>query len=362
MLTFHSIAHFAQSEGAGHFYHYHRAVQKALEGKVHDLTVYVPLDAHFEELPKGWKKWFNSFYNRKNRKKFWNDCKNLFRRPSKGRRIFFIEFFGRRDFFLYGCAALLFARKEDIFWILYRDDLTIRRSKDLKVIRFISTLLQWRFRDHFIPLTDSELLADYYKNWFSIRPQVLPILYTEVAPLSPKSQDHLVCTWLGSPREEKGAPEIARLVQLPDPAAARVELEISGAAYFPTIKNQIRVTLRKAYLTEAEYYQSLRKSDVVLLPYDPDKYRLRTSGVFIEAILAGKIPLVKRGSWLAYELNRFGLEELIVDWHNPLFFSNLFSIVRDENVILKLSTMQAAYLSFHGEENFARSLSALIHQ
>jgi hypothetical protein len=144
--TFHSIAYFAQNEGAGHFYHYHRAVQKAMELHLNQVSVYVPQNADFAETPPGWKKWFNSFYNRRNRKKFWKDCVRLFQQPSTTSRIFFIEFFGRRDFLLYSLAATLFAGKKDLFWILYRDDLTIRRKKDLKVIRLFSKLLKWKFK------------------------------------------------------------------------------------------------------------------------------------------------------------------------------------------------------------------------
>lgn len=362
MRTFHSIAYFAQSEGAGHFYHYHRAIQKAMELSGAQVTVYVPLNSHFDETPQGWKKWFSPFYNRRNRKKFWNDCKNLFRQKSHGERIFFIEFFGRRDFFLYGLAAFLYARKQDLLWTLYRDDLSIRRKKDLKVICLVSRLLQWRFKKRFLPLTDSELLADYYHHWFLKRPTVLPILYAPLQAPPPKAHTKIICSWLGAPRPEKGALEIAHLVQLQGPLSERIELEVSGATYFPPVKNQIQISLRKAFLTEEEYYHSLHRSDVVLLPYDPEKYRRRTSGVFVEAILAGKIPLVKAGSWLAYELNRFELQELIVDWNHLQFFSHLLSLVQDKTLIKKLHSMRQAYLAFHGEENFARSLHRLFEK
>jgi len=360
MKSFHSIAYFAQHEGIGHFYHYHCAVQKAMSQILKDVSVYVPQNADFANMPSGWKKWFSPFYNRRSRKKFWKECVQLFRQPASHSRVFFIEFFGRRDFVLYALAALLFGRKHDAFWVLYRDDLTIRRKKDLKTIRFFSKLLKWKYQTRFLPLTDSELLADYYQKWFGAKPTVLPVLYAHYRPIQMEHKEKLVCTWLGNPRPEKGANEIARLVQVLDPAAEKITLDVSGATYFPPVKNLINIRLRKAFLSEEEYYAALSQSDIVLLPYDPQKYQRRTSGVFVEAILAGKIPLVKEGSWLAHELKRFHLHELIINWDDPHFFTHLLSLHQDQKMLTKLQAMQQAYLAFHGEVNFAQSLHALL--
>ncbi|MCP5469835.1 MAG: hypothetical protein H7A36_04945 [Chlamydiales bacterium] len=355
--TFHSIAYFAQNEGTGHFYHYHKSIQEALSSTL-DTTVYVPLSSYFACTPQNWKKWFNPFFNKQSRKKFWKDCVRLFKQPSSGRRIFFIEFFGRRDFYLYALAAALFAKKNDEIWVLYRDDLTIRRKKDLKVIRFWSKILQRRC--NFKPFTDNELLADYYRDWFGKRPTVLPILYASYSPVKLIEKEKLICIWLGNPRPDKGATQIARLVEIEDPASSRVELNISGATYLPPVKNGVNIQLRKVSLTEEEYAQALSCCDVVLLPYDPKLYKMRTSGVFVEAILAGKIPVVREGSWLAHELLRFDLHELIVDWEAPNFFSHLFELVKAPKMLHKLEVMQKAYLAFHGKDNFAQSLKDLI--
>jgi len=356
--TFHSIAYFAQNESSGHFYHYHKSVQEALKPHLAHVAVYVPKNSHFVNPPQHWQKWFSPFYNKSNRKKFWKDCVRLFRQKSDGKRIFFIEFFGRRDFFLYSMAAFLFAKKNDTLWVLYRDDLTIRNKKDLRMIRFCSKLLKKKC--DLKPLTDNELLADYYSPWFGQRPTVLPILTAKHSPFKVSKKKKLVCSWLGNPRPDKGAHEIAHLVEIEDPASSKIELSVSGATFFPPIKNQVDLQLRRVALAEDEYFEALSRSDVILLPYCPRLYKQRTSGVFVEAILMGKVPVVKAGSWLAHELSRFDLDELILDWNAPDFFSNLFVIVSDSKIITKLKKMQEAYLAFHGEDNFAKSLQKVV--
>ena len=54
--------------------------------------------------------------------------------------------------------------------------------------------------------------------------------------------------------------------------------------------------------------------DFVLLPYDKKIYAECNLGIFVEAIVAGKITLVSADTWMAYELNKFKLTELVIDW------------------------------------------------
>lgn len=360
MFSFHSIAQNANNE-SGHFFHYQLFCQRAIEKKVTAFHAYLPLNAELSEVPPGWKKWFHPFFNRRNRSLFWKDCRRLFQQPSTEGRIFFIEFFARKDFRLFALAALLHGKRKDAIWVFYRDDLTVRRKKDLAVIRFFSKCLAWKFKKRFVPLTDSELLANYYQSWFGKRPAVLPIPHTHFCPsLSFAKNERLVCTWLGPPRPEKGAKEISKLVQIQDPLSSRIQLDISGATLFPSVTNQVELHLRKALLTEEEYFDSLFKSDVVLLPYDPEKYKWRTSGPFVEAIVAGKMPLVKKGSWLAYELERFDLSELIVDWENPDFFTHLLTLFQSSEIREKLKRMQSAYAEWHSQKKFASIFQELL--
>ena len=113
-------------------------------------------------------------------------------------------------------------------------------------------------------------------------------------------------------------------------------------------------------LSREEYLTWLLGSDIILLPYDPIIYRMATSGIFVEAVCAGKIPLVKKGSWLAHELIKFDLTELIVDWENPLFFSHLTFLIKSVKIREKLEIMQLTYQQFHSVESFSMKMHEIM--
>ena len=55
-----------------------------------------------------------------------------------------------------------------------------------------------------------------------------------------------------------------------------------------------------------EYYEILARADIVVLPYDPELYSRRSSGVLNEAVIAGKVTVVPKGSWLASQVSPTG--------------------------------------------------------
>jgi hypothetical protein len=57
---------------------------------------------------------------------------------------------------------------------------------------------------------------------------------------------------------------------------------------------------------EAEYRYLMAHSDIILLPYTGARYRTDSSGIFAEAVAAGKISIVPEGSSMAHEAKRVG--------------------------------------------------------
>ncbi|BBA79399.1 hypothetical protein RGRSB_0873 [cyanobacterium endosymbiont of Rhopalodia gibberula] len=70
-----------------------------------------------------------------------------------------------------------------------------------------------------------------------------------------------------------------------------------------------KVFLIKEAMSPDDYYQLLGEADIIILPYNTDSYRVRSSGVLTEALAAGKPVVVPNNSWLAkqVDLSRAGI-------------------------------------------------------
>ncbi len=255
--------------------------------------------------------------------------------------LYFIESFKIVDLsFL--LLALLFLKRQDRFLLLFRyglRSLCWEKWISLFLIKGLSRYNQVHF------LTDSELIAAEYEKEGGVKLQVVPIPHTHVRKQKAmRKSDKLICYWPGEPRPSKGLSEIKQLTERMD--RERFELV---AVRSSELKN---AHLIKDYLTREEYLFYLERSDLVLLPYDPLVYQKGTSGIFVEAVCLGKMPLVKEGSWLAYELRKYELDELIVEWQDPDFFTKLEELYASENVRKKLSWMSSEYNHFHTQASF----------
>lgn len=87
----------------------------------------------------------------------------------------------------------------------------------------------------------------------------------------------------------------------PGIAEARGELEKYSTHF---------VQLIKAAQSKQAYYALLASVDIVLLPYDPARYRCRSSGIFCQAVGAGKIPIIPRHSSMENELMQLGVRHV----------------------------------------------------
>ena len=65
-------------------------------------------------------------------------------------------------------------------------------------------------------------------------------------------------------------------------------------------------------LSREVYLRYLNESDAILLPYNIWNYQYSSSGIFIEAVSAGKVPLVSDGLWISGELKKHDLEGRII--------------------------------------------------
>ncbi len=103
-------------------------------------------------------------------------------------------------------------------------------------------------------------------------------------------------------------------------------------------------------------------SDVILLPYDSAIYAARTSGIFCEAISAGKLTVVIDGIWIASELRRHKLDELIIDRHGDNLAERVFQLHEDAEVRRKIVEMQMAYRALHNTHGFTSALECVYQE
>lgn len=215
-------------------------------------------------------------------------------------------------------------------------------------------------------LTDSDILKRDLDRFFQGQIKVMPIPHIGIsqqvrnsnasASLKKRFSKVVLCWWPGSPRIEKGLQLIENLMQELSTKESSVRLllpfGISNKNKFPN--NSIN------FLPEAlprEQYEALMNEvDIILLPYDPREYGERTSGIFVEAIANGVITLVTEKTWMAKELEFYGIENLIIPWHSESLLQEIIRISKSNEIKKKIKLMQRQYLEKHGEFAYSKKM------
>ena len=163
-------------------------------------------------------------------------------------------------------------------------------------------------------VTDSPILQGRYEVILRQPVTLLPVVVSRRAAESSKPPGSPPCfASLGNAREDKGFPEVLAAVDsLCDSAIkARFALQSSdpdrrsaaALADFRSVSSE-HVRLWDHPLSDDAYLRLLREADVLLLPYRSETYRERTSGVFCEALSAGKPVIVSQGSLMGLQVSR----------------------------------------------------------
>jgi glycosyltransferase involved in cell wall biosynthesis len=129
----------------------------------------------------------------------------------------------------------------------------------------------------------------------------------------------LTASYLGDARIEKGyalLPGVVEALEQNYVAPGRVKFVIQSnfnvAGGEPTIPGArarlqafgLAVKCLQDPLSNEAYYDVLAGADIVLLPYDPLRYRLRSSGILVEAMAAGKVVVTTDEGWLGHYAQR----------------------------------------------------------
>jgi len=254
--------------------------------------------------------------------------------------------------------------------LLFRRDLDEQGSDATVGARAGASLLRQALSDFYASpgserirlFTDSDNLTEEHAQILRRRFQTAPIpVDTALFGKRPAANDVATVLYLGDARTEKGyasIPAVARALR-GELAEGRIRMIIQSNFNVPggepgiaaardflsTLPNV--VLLRKA-MTEQEYNEYLLRADLILLPYQANRYVSRTSGILAEAICAGVPAVVPPGTWLAEQVRRHGAG-VVYDALDPEGPARAVSeaLAGIESLRARAEDRRAAYAQFH---------------
>ena len=154
-------------------------------------------------------------------------------------------------------------------------------------------------------------------------PRALPERFLEASPAAAEADGPMVVSFVGGARSERGCALIPEVVKRCAGTGVEFFIQVrSGlergvdASALAALAALPHVRVVRGALDYEAYYRAIGKS-VVLLPYQPNEYRWRDSGVYHEAKLLDAPVLVTAGTWMADDVRALGnglvIEKFSVD-------------------------------------------------
>ncbi len=245
-------------------------------------------------------------------------------------------------------------------WTIHRYD--YRSDIEIHAYRMINFLGRWALgRNKMVGLTDSSDLSLFLKEKLKVTFKVLPIPHTahvsnEVASAAAAE----LILWLpGQALPSKGVERIQFLLKQSTARAGMTVIRVASGPALSSTQGGPRLERVPNGVTDPEYSILMQNCQVVLLPYDSDSYSRRTSGVFVEAVIAGRLPITTRGTWMAKQLAQADLEECILDWSSSDVIETIWNLTHNKDTRRKLSVLRTQYVSLHSHAGYAEMLQQL---
>lgn len=219
--------------------------------------------------------------------------------------------------------------------------------------------------------SDSARLSAQLERLTRLPVETFPIPHTsEAHGGGPRAPGPLRVVSLGNARDEKGILELfdaARILELRGDGQG-LELVLQANDPHPEIAPAVERfamepppnvrLVRQALSTEA-YAGLLASADIVATPYWRDIYEARTSGVFLEAVAAGKPVICTAETWMADELARAGGGAGVVTRdRDPAALAAALIEARDRfaELSVKAAAERLKWRAFHNPGRFAEVL------
>jgi glycosyltransferase involved in cell wall biosynthesis len=161
--------------------------------------------------------------------------------------------------------------------------------------------------------------ADQFHRLLGVKPYVLPsplgaherraqIAANVGLPLA----GPMVVSFIAGSRRERGAMHIPDVVKLCKALDIRFFIQVKDdedpevdLRQLTALRGLPNVELHEGVLERDAYHDAIARS-VVLIPYAPNRYQWRSSGVYVEAKFLGAPVIVAAGSWFAEEVKSLG--------------------------------------------------------
>ncbi|MEZ5558729.1 MAG: hypothetical protein R3E86_09350 [Pseudomonadales bacterium] len=220
--------------------------------------------------------------------------------------------------------------------------------------------------------SENDLLTEHLEKLLRLKVTTLHIPPASVQRRrSAETLDSCVnVAYLGAARTEKGFNQLPDMISeiLRDGAAAEVRFHIQATpqmlGYTDDVRDAIdrlraiddeRLTLVTAPLSQAEYQSILEWTDVLLVPYQLDRYRVRGSGIAVEGVIAGANLISTEGTFPAYLAGDAGVA---VKPGAPLAPALLTIIADRRHYYERACERREWYIRNHSSEQFVQELES----
>ncbi len=163
----------------------------------------------------------------------------------------------------------------------------------------------------------TSVAADQFRAVLGMKTHVLPSplgaherrkQIAEKIPLS--SSGPMLVSFVAGARAERGSALVPEIVKLCLQSDTRFFIQIKSEddkklPFLNALSGFPNVELHEGILGRDDYYNVIARS-VVLLPYAPNFYKWKASGVYMEAKFMGAPVIVPANSWMAGEVRAFG--------------------------------------------------------
>jgi hypothetical protein len=359
-------------DGAGHGVTYNQSVERAAQQLGWNFSAEVPAFVSSSSVPSHWRRrlavsrsignesgWLAKALNFMGLVRCFRSIFGAYRRNRGGPIILFMEAFSLAHLMAFVCALAATDRRDFYVGLLLRYS-PMQLGGRAYLFGFGIRVLALLFGQRLRLMADSDLLQQAQQPFFKLSVAVLPIPHTAFDPIcqdQPSAMPRMLRWWWPGPaRVQKGSRIIQSLLDLDRPQGTDIFLTAVESAGFKAHSSGIQLKTTGDVLTREAYDGYMAASDGVLLPYDAIVYGQATSGIFVETVCAGKVPFVTRGTWMAYELSKFGLTDLVMDWSDDQILSQIVARFSDGALRERLGYMREHYVKFHCLSCFAERL------